>query len=67
MKFEIYEDKAGQWRWRLVAKNGRTVADSGEGYHSQGNVRRALKAWRHQATSATVVVIKSEAQAHGDH
>lgn len=57
MKFELYEDKAGQWRWRLVAKNGRTVADGGEGYHSQGNARRAVKAFRHCVTSATIVVL----------
>lgn len=67
MKFELYEDKTGQWRWRLVAKNGKTVADSGEGYHSQGNARRALKAFRHVVTPAPVVVIKSQEQAHGDH
>lgn len=64
MKFELYEDKAGQWRWRLVAKNGRTVADGGEGYHSQGNARRAVKAFRHCVTSATIVVVpKPEPQA----
>lgn len=57
MKFELYEDKAGQWRWRLVAKNGRTVADGGEGYHSQGNARRAVKAFRHCVGSATIVVV----------
>lgn len=32
MTFHVYRDTAGQWRWRLVAKNGRTVGDSGEGY-----------------------------------
>ena len=64
MKFELYEDKTGQWRWRLVAKNGRTVADGGEGYHSQGNARRAVKAFRHCVTSATIVVVpKVEPQA----
>ena len=43
MKFEIYPDKAGEWRWRLVAGNGRIVADSGEGYASKANVKRAIK------------------------
>lgn len=32
MKFEIYRDYAREWRWRLKAQNGRTIADSGEGY-----------------------------------
>jgi uncharacterized protein YegP (UPF0339 family) len=29
---QIYKDAAGEWRWRLVASNGQTVATSGEGY-----------------------------------
>ena len=43
-KFEIFEDRAGEWRWRLVATaNGKIVADSGEGYASRWNVKRAVK------------------------
>lgn len=30
--FVVYIDAAGGHRWRLVARNGRTVADSGEAY-----------------------------------
>jgi uncharacterized protein YegP (UPF0339 family) len=30
--YEIYLDGAGEYRWRLLAGNGRTIADSGEGY-----------------------------------
>jgi uncharacterized protein YegP (UPF0339 family) len=37
MKYKVYKDKAGEWRWRLVAANGRTVADSGEGYHNKAD------------------------------
>ena len=32
MKFEVYKDKSGEWRWRLKATNGQIVATSGEGY-----------------------------------
>ncbi|RYG37857.1 DUF1508 domain-containing protein [bacterium] len=32
MKFHMYKDRNGQYRWRLVAGNGKTIADSGEGY-----------------------------------
>lgn len=35
MKFEKYPDERDEWRWRLVADNGKTIADSGEGYSSQ--------------------------------
>lgn len=31
-KFVVYKDAAGQYRWRFKADNGRTIADSGEGY-----------------------------------
>jgi len=41
-KFVIYADKKGEWRWRLVAKNGRTIADGSEGYATEGNCLRAL-------------------------
>ena len=66
MKFEMYQDKAGKWRWRLVAKNGRTVADSGEGYNSPGNARRAMKAFRHVVISASVVELKPEPKEASD-
>ncbi|UUY01582.1 DUF1508 domain-containing protein [Svornostia abyssi] len=42
-KFEIYRDAASEWRWRLKAANGRIVGDSGEGYASQSNARRAAE------------------------
>lgn len=32
MKFEIYKDKKGEYRWRLKARNGRITGTSGEGY-----------------------------------
>lgn len=36
-KIKIYKDKSGEWRWTLVAKNGRILADSGEGYKRKLN------------------------------
>ena len=38
MRVDIYQDKAGGWRWRLRAGNHRIVAESGESYSSQRNV-----------------------------
>lgn len=32
--FEVYKDKAGEWRWRLKAANHEILA-SGEGYSSR--------------------------------
>lgn len=30
------------WRWRLVARNGRIMADSAEGYATKRNLTRAV-------------------------
>ena len=30
--FEIYKDVKKEWRWRLKASNGKTIADSAESY-----------------------------------
>ena len=43
MKFQVYPDKRGLWRWRLVARNKKIVADSGEGYARKANAIRALQ------------------------
>lgn len=42
MKIDVYEDKQGLWRWRFVAKNGRIIADSSEGYATESSCQRAL-------------------------
>lgn len=41
---ELYRDHAGEYRWRLTAKNGEILADSGEGYKRK---RAALKGAGH--------------------
>ena len=42
-RFETYLDNAGEWRWRLVAANALIIADSGEGYATRSNARRAAR------------------------
>ena len=37
----VYEDKYGQWRWRLVSGNNRIVADSGESYVTRRGAENA--------------------------
>ncbi|HUF02839.1 MAG TPA: YegP family protein [Aridibacter sp.] len=41
-RFEIYPGRTGEWYWRLVAPNGRIIADGSQGYASKSNCRRAL-------------------------
>jgi uncharacterized protein YegP (UPF0339 family) len=51
-KFEVYADRAGEYRWRLVASNGRIVADSGEGYTRERDALRAVRRVRFLAPLA---------------
>jgi uncharacterized protein YegP (UPF0339 family) len=32
MKFYIFKDSQGYWRWHLMSANNKIVADSAEGY-----------------------------------
>jgi len=40
-RFLVYQDSAGEWRWKHVADNGQIIADSAEGYDSKFNAERA--------------------------
>lgn len=57
MKFEIYRDKAGEWRWRIRASNERILADSGEGYDNEGDCVDAIALIRVNAKSAPLVFV----------
>jgi uncharacterized protein YegP (UPF0339 family) len=57
MKFEIYADAGGHYRWRLVSSNGQTVASSGEAFASKSNALRAAENVRDNAGKATIVEV----------
>ncbi len=42
-KLEYYKDKKKEWRWRVTARNGNIIADSGEGYKRKGGAMKGLK------------------------
>jgi len=50
--FEIFEDKAGKWRWRLRASNGELVAVPEQGFASKSGVVKALDVVRRNAAEA---------------
>jgi uncharacterized protein YegP (UPF0339 family) len=54
-KFEIYPDKSGSYRWRLVSSNGQTTATSGEAFSSHANAKRAAEGVKESAATAEVV------------
>lgn len=45
LKFQIYCDKKGEYRWRLLSSNGKILADSGEGYKRAGAMKGSLNAF----------------------
>jgi len=50
--FEIYEDAAEEWRWRLRHRNGNIVADSGEGYSSRSAAEDGVNSVKRNAPEA---------------
>ena len=54
-KFEIYFDKAGLYRYRLIASNGESIAMSEEGYKSKSGVMNGIKSVSVNAVDAEVV------------
>lgn len=56
-KFEVFQDAAGEWRWRLKAGNGRIVA-SGEGYKTEAGAKRGCEALQRAAKLAKVVTLR---------
>ena len=53
-KFEIYTDKAGEFRFRLKAKNGQIIAVS-EGYVKMDSCMNGVESVKKNAVDAPVV------------
>jgi len=43
MRYIIYMDVQGQWRWHLLAANNRKIANSGEGYFNKQDCLHAVQ------------------------
>ena len=60
-RFIVFEDKAGEWRWRLRDTNNAIVASSAESYVSEANaVRGATNA---KACATAAIIVKAAARA----
>ena len=55
-RFQIYQDSAGYYRWRLIAGNGEIVAGS-EGYSSKQNAIRSAYRIKELAPTASVTEV----------
>ena len=54
-KFEMYQDKAGEYRFRLKARNGEIIAVS-EGYTTKASCLNGIESVRKNAVAAGIVV-----------
>ena len=52
-KFELYKDAKGEFRWRLVAPNGQTIA-VGEGYKSKDGAKNGIDSVKKNAPKAKI-------------
>ncbi|MFH1897056.1 MAG: DUF1508 domain-containing protein [Candidatus Desantisbacteria bacterium] len=58
-KLQIYKDKKKELRWRLIARNGKIVCDSGEGYKKMTSLTRIVtKLFHDKIASGEIVVTK---------
>lgn len=53
-KFEIYQDKSGEFRFRLKAMNGEIIA-TGEGYAAKAGCKNGIESIKKNADSEAVV------------
>jgi len=52
--FELFDDKEGKWRWRLVHDNGNIIADGGQGYASKQKAKQGLESVRTNVEGAPI-------------
>ncbi len=64
--FELYEDNADEWRWRLEHDNGNVIADSGEGYSRKADAENGLDSVVTNAPGAHVVDTSRDEDAPDD-
>ncbi|MCF2652010.1 YegP family protein [Anaeromassilibacillus senegalensis] len=56
-KFEIYKDRAGQFRFRLVASNGQNIV-AGAGYSTKENCRKGIESLRRQCAQNPKIILE---------
>lgn len=57
-KFEVYKDKAGEFRFRLKAKNGEIIAVS-EGYKAKASCLKGIESVKKNAPDSPVVKVEA--------
>ena len=64
LKFELYADKAEEFRWRLKATNGKVLATSGEGYKAKADAKKGIARIREDADKLTFETYEDDKHEH---
>ena len=58
-KYELYKDKAGEFRFRLKASNGEIIGKS-EGYKAKASAKKGIASIAKNAPDAPIVVVEPD-------
>ncbi len=61
-RFEVYKDKAGTYRWKLLSQNGESVANGGESYASKSGAMNAVRKLKDWSKTTDIVDVEKEAE-----
>jgi uncharacterized protein YegP (UPF0339 family) len=53
--FELFTDRAGEYRWRLKSRNGQIIATGAEGYKHKSGAQNGIEAVQRDAPGARVI------------
>jgi len=62
LKFEIYQDAAKEFRWRLKAGNGEILATGGQGYKAKADCQKGVERIKSEADKLTFEVYEDNAK-----
>lgn len=62
LKFEIFQDTAKEFRWRLKAGNGEVLATAGQGYKAKADCLKGVERLKNEADKLTFEVYEDNAK-----
>ena len=62
LKFEVYQDSAKEFRWRLKAGNGETLATAGQGYKAKADCVKGVERLKSEADKLMFEVYEDNAK-----
>lgn len=63
LKFELYKDAAGEFRWRLKAGNGAVLATPGQGYKAKADAKAGIDRIKDVANGKLAFEVYEDAKA----